>query len=388
MARNRIRVLIVDDSPIDRELLIAIVAGEPDLEVAGQAADAYEAREKIRVLNPDVVTLDIEMPGMDGIKFLRNVMRLRPMPVVMCSAATEAGAAVTLAALEIGAVDFVCKPGTTGRTLDEYRAEVIEKVRTAAYARVRSYVGDDRPATGAPAAAASRAKRGASGVAAHSGAEPHRPESVAGSVARERAVAVDLVAIGASTGGVSATEQLLKGLPEGFPPVVVTQHIPAGFSRALAERLDTQLKLRVHEAQDGMLIEVGHVYVAPGGRQFAIDRRGDAYICRVELAPPVNFHRPSVEVLFQSVAKQAGPRALGVMLTGMGADGAQAMLAMRQAGSYNLVQDESTSVVWGMPGAAVKVGAANEVLPLEQIAPVLCELAGSTRSTARTRRVR
>jgi two-component system, chemotaxis family, protein-glutamate methylesterase/glutaminase len=388
MARNRIRVLIVDDSPIDRELLIAIIAGEPDLEVAGQAADAYEARDKIRVLNPDVITLDIEMPGMDGIKFLRNVMRLRPMPVVMCSAATEAGAAVTLAALEIGAVDFVCKPGTTGRTLDEYRAEVIEKVRTAAYARVRSYVGDDRPAAGAPPATTSRATRTAAVAAPRAGYDASRVEPAAAAVTRERAVVVDLVAIGASTGGVSAIEELLKGLPEGFPPVVITQHIPAGFSRALAERLDNQLKLHVHEAADGMPIEVGHVYVAPGGRQFSIDRRGDAYFCCVERAPPVNFHRPSVEVLFNSVAQQAGPRALGVMLTGMGADGAQAMFAMRQAGSYNLVQDEATSVVWGMPGAAVRVGAANEVLPLERIASALCQLVDSTRGAARTRRAR
>jgi two-component system chemotaxis response regulator CheB len=386
MARNRIRVLIVDDSPIDRELLIAIISGEPDLEVAGQAADAYEARDKIRVLNPDVVTLDVEMPGMDGIKFLRNVMRLRPMPVVMCSAATEAGAAVTLAALEIGAVDFVCKTGTTGRTLDEYRAEVIEKVRTAAYARVRSYGGDDRPAVAA--APAARVQRGPAASAPRPAGESARSEPAAAGAARERAVVVDMVAVGASTGGVSATQQLLEGIPQGFPPIVITQHIPAGFSRALAERLDTQLELHVHEAQDGMPIEAGHVYVAPGGRHFAVDRRGDAYVCRIELAPPVNFHRPSVEVLFQSVARQAGPRALGVMLTGMGADGAQAMLAMRQAGSYNLVQDEASSVVWGMPGAAVKVGAACEVLPLEKIAPALCQLVESTRSAVRLRRAR
>jgi two-component system chemotaxis response regulator CheB len=388
MARNRIRVLIVDDSPIDRELLIAIISGEPDMEMAGQAADAYEARDKIRVLNPDVVTLDVEMPGMDGIKFLRNVMRLRPMPVVMCSAATEAGAAVTLTALEIGAVDFVCKPGASGRTLDEYRAEVIEKVRTAAYARVRSYGGADRPGAGAQAATATFAGRGAPASATRSGTESTKPDAVVAGIARERAVAVDLVAIGASTGGVSATQQVLEGLPEGFPPVVITQHIPAGFSRALAERLDSQLKLHVHEAQDGMPIEEGHVYVAPGGRQFSIDRRGEAYICRVELAPPVNFHRPSVDVLFQSVARMAGPRALGVMLTGMGSDGAQAMLAMRQAGSYNLAQDEASSVVWGMPGAAVKAGAANEVLALERVAPTLCQLVDSTRSTVRTRRAR
>jgi two-component system, chemotaxis family, protein-glutamate methylesterase/glutaminase len=383
MARHRIRVLIVDDSPVDRELLIAMIAGEPDLEVAGQAADAYEAREKVRTLNPDVLTLDVEMPGMDGIKFLRNLMRLRPMPVVMCSAATEAGADVTLSALEIGAVDFVAKPGTSGCTLDEYRLDVVEKVRTAAYAKVRSYGGADRPAARAVAAQPEPrpmpAERGAAGVA--------RPDA-APELLRERAVSVDLVAIGASTGGVSALQQVLEGLPAQFVPVVVTQHIPAGFSRALAERLDSHLAMRVHEAKDGMAIETGHIYIAPGGRQFRIERVGTSYRCRVELAPPVNFHRPSVDVLFRSVAAHAGPRALGVMLTGMGADGAEAMLSMRQAGAYNIVQDEATSVVWGMPGAAAKLGAACEVVPLERVAPILCQLVDSQSPAAMRRRSR
>jgi two-component system chemotaxis response regulator CheB len=421
MSRSKIQVLIVDDSPVDRELLIEIFQAEPDFEVAGQAADAFEAREKIRTLSPDVLTLDVSMPGMDGIKFLRNLMRLRPMPVVMCSVATETGAAVTLDALEIGAVDFVAKPGASGRSFGEYRSEVIAKVRMAAYARVTAYRGtvasapvsvpSSTPASAPPpepavdAAAEPAAERESPAAPAprdpaaanESRQRSPRRELVAVPAAagpagvspprrRDRAARVELIAIGASTGGVAAIQTVLEGLPvDGLPAVVITQHIPAGFSESFATRLDSQLELNVHQASDGLVIEAGHVYIAPGGHQFSIDADGDGFVCRVARDARVNLHRPSVQVLFQSVARHAGARAIGVMLTGMGADGAQAMLEMRQAGAYNLVQDEASSVVWGMPGAAVKLGAANEVLPLEAIGPAIGELIGAVRGSLKRR---
>lgn len=442
MARQKIQVLVVDDSPVDRELLIEIIQAEADFQVAGQAADAYEAREKIRSLNPDVVTLDVSMPGMDGIKFLRNLMRLRPLPVVMISVTTAEGAQVTLEALEIGAVDFVTKPGASGRSFDEYRREVVSKVRMAAYARVTPYqkpeasrgtvgsAGDavepvpergpkrralaevvPHPAMVAAATAAAAAvgeaeasdagaaidiTGGAAAVAPATeataseglatearGAAHHR------SLNRGRAAPVDLVAIGASTGGVGAIERVLSALPvDGLPPVVITQHIPAGFSESFAQRLDGQLELKVQQAVDGLPVVAGHVYIAPGGHQFSIERIAEGYVCRVTREPRVNLHRPSVQVLFQSVARQAGARAIGVMLTGMGADGAQGLLEMRRAGAYNIVQDEQTSVVWGMPGAAAKMGAANEVLPLDEIPRAIAELVGTERGSLKRRLAR
>ncbi len=416
-----IRVLIVDDSALVRQLLSAILSSDPDIEVVGTAPDPYVARDKIKALNPDVLTLDIEMPRMDGLGFLEKIMALRPMPVVMCSVATETGAAVTLDALEIGAVDFVAKPGASGRSFGEYRSEVIAKVRMAAYARVTAYRGtvasapvsvpSSTPASAPPpepavdAAAEPAAERESPAAPAprdpaaanESRQRSPRRELVAVPAAagpagvspprrRDRAARVELIAIGASTGGVAAIQTVLEGLPvDGLPAVVITQHIPAGFSESFATRLDSQLELNVHQASDGLVIEAGHVYIAPGGHQFSIDADGDGFVCRVARDARVNLHRPSVQVLFQSVARHAGARAIGVMLTGMGADGAQAMLEMRQAGAYNLVQDEASSVVWGMPGAAVKLGAANEVLPLEAIGPAIGELIGAVRGSLKRR---
>jgi two-component system chemotaxis response regulator CheB len=393
MTRPKIQVLIVDDSPVDRELLIEIIRAEPDFEVAGQAADAYEARDKIRALDPDVVTLDVSMPGMDGIKFLRNLMRLRPMPVVMVSVTTDEGAAVTLDALQIGAVDFVTKPGASGRSFADYRRDVAAKVRMAAYARVTAYKGPGASAGEAAAGArrlaevvafpgtASTASSDEAGTRPAIEARPAAPVSPPPPARRERTAPVDLIAIGASTGGVGAIEALLERLPvDGLPPVVVTQHIPVGFSQSFAQRLDAQLELEVRHAVDGMPIEPGHVYIAPGGHQFSVERVGEGYVCRVAREPRVNLHRPSVQVLFQSVARHAGARAIGVLLTGMGADGAQGLLEMRQAGAYAIVQDEASSVVWGMPGAAARLGAAHEVLPLDGIARAIGELVEPTRS--------
>lgn len=377
MRRQKIRVLIVDDSPVDRELLHAILDDQPDLEVVGQAADSFEAREKIRSLEPDVLTLDVSMPGMSGLGLLRNIMRLRPMPVVMCSSLTEDGAEATLEALALGAVDFIAKPATSGQALTDYRDLLVAKVRAAAYAQVR-------PGPDVGTAAGTAADDDAT-EASRSSAPRARPVAPAASptigrhAARHVAArAVDVVAIGASTGGVSAIEALLETLPAGrLPPIVITQHIPAGFSRKFAERLDAQLAHTVLEAAPGMPLEPGHVYVAPGGQQFAIERSGAGYRCRVERGERVNLHRPSVDVLFHSVAQHAAHRAVGVMLTGMGSDGAQGMRAMRDSGAYNIVQDQASSLVWGMPSAAAELGAAHEQLPLERIGPMLCQITGA-----------
>ncbi|MCU0758915.1 MAG: chemotaxis response regulator protein-glutamate methylesterase [Steroidobacteraceae bacterium] len=378
MTRQKIRVLIVDDSPVDRELLLAILEGQPDLEVVGQAADSLEAREKVRTLSPDVLTLDVSMPGMSGLKFLRNLMRLRPMPVVMCSSLTEDGAEATLEALTLGAVDFMPKPGTSGLPLDEYRDALVSKVRAAAYARVRPYVPAGPPAAAEPRPASSPQARVPAGTASSAApARTHADEQPPVPAVPASARAVDVVAIGASTGGVSAIQALLESLPAGrLPPIVITQHIPAGFSRKFAERLDAQLPHAVLEAEDGLRLETGRVYVAPGGLQFAIGRDAEGYCCRVEAGERVNLHRPSVDVLFHSVARHAAQRAVGVMLTGMGADGAQGMRAMRDQGAYNIVQDKASSLVWGMPGAAAELGAAHVQLPLSRIGPLLCQVTG------------
>ena len=350
----KIRVVVVDDSALVRSLLSAIINRQPDMECVGAAADPLIAREMIRALNPDVITLDVEMPRMDGIDFLGKLMRLRPTPVVMVSTLTERGADVTLRALELGAIDFVAKPKVgVADGLNQLADDITDKVRIAAKASLRrppspasakSATGDQRPAAPAPIGALGR-------------------------LSTEK-----IVFIGASTGGTEATKDVLVHLPPDFPAIVITQHMPAGFTKSYAARLDGMCRIRVAEARDGERILPGHAYVAPGGTQhLSVERSGANYIARLTESDPVNRHRPSVEVLFASAARVVGPNALGVMLTGMGADGAKAMKDMRDAGSYNLVQDEASCVVFGMPREAINHGAANEVLPLSQIAPRLVE---------------
>ncbi len=348
---TKIRVIVVDDSALVRGLLSEIIDRQPDMTCIGAASDPLVAREMIRNLNPDVITLDIEMPRMDGIEFLQRLMRLRPMPVVMVSTLTERGADVTLKALELGAVDFVAKPKIgVADGLRQLGADITEKIRTAARARVHRLA---TPSANAPA-----------------GSTPPKPTAVAslGRLSTEK-----LIFIGASTGGTEATREVLVNLPADCPAVMITQHMPPGFTKSYAARLNGLCRIRVAEATDGERVLPGHAYIAPGGFHLSVERSGANYIARVQDGEPVNRHKPSVDVLFESAARVVGRNALAVMLTGMGADGAKAMRTMRDAGSWNLVQDEATCVVFGMPREAIAHGAACEVLPLPQIAPRLVE---------------
>ena len=356
------KVVVVDDSALVRGLLAEIINRQPDMHCVGAAADPLVAREMIRNLDPDVITLDIEMPRMDGIDFLSRLMRLRPMPVVMVSTLTERGAEVTLRALELGAVDFVSKPKIgIADGLRQLGDDITDKIRTASKATVRRLAA---PAASALAGAAS----------------PQAAPPPMGRLTTEK-----IIFIGASTGGTEATREVLVRLPADAPAVMITQHMPPGFTRSYAARLDSLCRIRVAEASDGERVLPGHAYIAPGGLHLSVERSGANYIARVRDGEPVNRHKPSVDVLFQSAARVVGPNALGVMLTGMGADGAQAMKTLRDAGSYNLVQDEASCVVFGMPREAIALGAAHEVLPVTQIGPRLIERLRSTAGQTTTR---
>ncbi len=354
---RKIKVLIVDDSALVRQILVEILKTAADMEVVGTASDPFVAREKIKETNPDVLTLDVEMPRMDGLTFLANLMRLRPMPVVMVSSLTERGAETTLKALELGAVDFVSKPKVdVAGTLHNFSEEILGKIRIAAGARVLARV--------APSAVQ---------VPKHS-ADAILPANAA---ARMLRTTDRIVAVGSSTGGTEAIRELLAGLPADSPAMVIAQHIPAAFSAPFARRMDSLCALSVCEPVDGQYIMAGHVYIAPGGRHLLVERDGARYRCRLNDGPPVNRHCPSVDVLFRSVAQQVGPNAVGVILTGMGDDGARGLKEMHDAGAPTVAQDEASSVVWGMPGAAVKSGAVDEVLPLNQVAAAIMRLVGS-----------
>lgn len=357
----KIRVVVVDDSALVRSLLAEIINRQHDMQCVGAAADPLAAREMIRELDPDVITLDVEMPRMDGLEFLSRLMRLRPMPVVMVSTLTEQGADITLRALELGAIDFVAKPRIgVSQGLNELAGDIVDKVRVAAAAQVRRLAS-------APAANSSPAVNSAAGVS-HS-----RPAGPLPRVSTEK-----IICIGASTGGTEAIREVLVPMPADAPAIVITQHMPPGFTTSFANRLDSLCKIRVAEARDGERILPGHAYIAPGGRHLRVERSGSNYVAVVEDTEPVNRHRPSVEVLFKSAARVIGPNAIGIMLTGMGADGASAMREMKDAGSHNYVQDEASCVVFGMPRMAIQHGAAHEVLPLNQIAPaVLARLANA-----------
>ncbi|EXJ16123.1 protein-glutamate methylesterase/protein-glutamine glutaminase [Imhoffiella purpurea] len=358
MVVKPIRVLVVDDSALVRKILSEILGQAPGIQVVGTAQDPYVARERIKELNPDVLTLDVEMPRMDGLTFLRNLMRLRPMPVVMVSSLTERGAEVTLHALELGAVDFVRKPDRDlAYGIQDYGRDLVDKVRTAAGVKVRPL--SDRAASPQTAAAGTSI--------------PKRVISSFRTTDR-------IIAIGASTGGTEAIKEVLLSLPVDTPGVVIAQHIPPGFSRAFAERMNRQTGLVVKEAAEGDRVMPGHAYIAPGDDHLLVVRDGARYTCRLSRGEPVNRHRPSVDVLFRSVAQSAGRNACAALLTGMGADGAEGLKELRALGVHTIVQDEASSVVWGMPGEAVRRDAAVEILPIGEVAGALLKGTAEQRS--------
>ena len=337
---SAIRVLIVDDSALMRQLLTELLSRDSGIEVVGGAPDPLIAREMIKLLNPDVLTLDVEMPRMDGLTFLENLMRLRPMPVVMVSSLTESGAEVTLQALELGAIDFITKPKIDlAQGMNVAAEELIEKIRMAARARVRQR----QPV---PAAVVRAVK---------TGVHLCRPTE-------------KVIALGASTGGTEAIRDVLEQMPADAPAMLITQHIPAMFSKPFAERMNRSSAMTVCQAEDGQPVLPGHAYIAPGDKHLLLVREAGRYLCRLSDAPPENRHRPSVDALFRSVALHAGHNAVGAILTGMGEDGARGLLMLRDAGARTLAQDEASCVVWGMPGAAVRLGAAEEVVALRAVA--------------------
>jgi len=339
---KKITVVVIDDSALIRKLLSEIINSQPDMQAVGAAPDPLVAREMIRSLNPDVLTLDVEMPKMDGLDFLERLMRLRPMPVVMVSSLTERGSDATLRALELGAIDYVSKPKIDiAHGIQEYADEIADKIRTAAAARLRP-----RPLPGIPRV------------------ERQLPALANRSISTEK-----LIIVGASTGGTEAIKEFLLDMPPDCPGILITQHMPEAFTKSFAARLDSLCRISVKEAEHGERVLPGHAYVAPGHSHLLLRRSGANYMTQLSDAAHVNRHRPSVDVLFRSAAEHAGRNAVGVILTGMGKDGAQGMLAMRQAGAYNFAQDEASCVVFGMPKEAIAAGATDEVLPLREIAP-------------------
>lgn len=342
-----IRVLVVDDSALMRQMLTAILSSDPAIEVVGTAPDPLVAREKIKALNPDVLTLDVEMPRMDGLAFLEKLMTLRPMPVIMVSSLTDKGAEVTMRALELGAVDVFCKPADLAAGgLMAHAKELVDKVKAAANARVRSL--GDRP-------------------------QASRPPSAL-SVTTIYKSTDKLVAIGSSTGGVEALRDIILPLPADAPPIVITQHIPPRFSASFAQRLDGLAAVRVKEAADGDRIVAGHVFIAPGDRHLAVRRSGAMLVAHVYDGPLRTGHKPSADILFESVAEACGSKAVGIILTGMGRDGAEGLLKMHKAGAATLGQDEASCVVYGMPKAARDLGAVDREFPLSRITEELLRL--------------
>ena len=343
MTDKKIRVLCVDDSALIRSLMTEIINSQSDMVVVATASDPLIARDLVKQHNPDVMTLDVEMPRMDGLEFLERLMRLRPMPVIMVSSLTDHGSEAALRALELGAIDFVTKPRLGIRDgLLSYTELIAGKIRIAASARLLP------------------ARRTAPG--GRTGAAAEAPLLRSPLLSTEK-----LIIIGASTGGTEAIREVLQPLPPDSPGIMIAQHMPAGFTHSFAERLNGLCRINVSEAVQGERILPGHAYIAPGGFHLSLARSGANYVAQVDLEPPVNRHRPSVDVLFDSAARHAGKNAIGIILTGMGRDGAEGLLRMRQAGSYTLAQDEASCVVFGMPREAIALGAAHEIVPLQDI---------------------
>ncbi|NPV05757.1 MAG: chemotaxis response regulator protein-glutamate methylesterase [Syntrophaceae bacterium] len=341
---NKIKVLIVDDSAIVRKIFSEELSKFPDIEIVGTAPDPYVARDKIVALKPDVVTLDIEMPRMDGITFLRKLMKYYPLPVIIVSSLTPKGGKLTLEALDIGAVEVVAKPGAA-YTVGDMSAQLAEKIRAASRARIVKQQGDG-PGNGGPA-------------------EPVRALAQTTN---------QVIAIGASTGGTEALKAVLTKMPVNAPGIVVVQHMPANFTTAFAERLNGLCQMTVKEAKNNDSVTQGTVLIAPGNYHMLLRRSGARYYVEVKDGPMVHHQRPAVDVLFKSAAQVAGANAIGVILTGMGADGAAGMLEMKKAGARTIAQDENTCVVFGMPKEAIKLGGVDRVLPLEQIAGELVRM--------------
>jgi len=341
VSTKKIKVLCVDDSALIRSVMTEIINSQPDMTVVGTAADPLVARDLIKVTNPDVLTLDVEMPRMDGLEFLEKLMRLRPMPVVMVSSLTERGSEIALRALELGAIDFVTKPRLGVRDgLLNYTELIAGKIRAAACARMTAA----RPS------------------AARAAEVPQE------SLLRSPLLSTEkLIIIGASTGGTEAIREVLQPLPPDSPAVLIAQHMPGGFTKSFAQRLDSLSRIHVKEAEHGERVLPGYAYIAPGGFHLSLARSGANYVAHLDQEPPVNRHRPSIDVLFDSAAKHAGKNAIGMILTGMGKDGAEGLLRMRKAGAHTLAQDEASCVVFGMPREAIAIGAADEVAPLGEM---------------------
>jgi two-component system chemotaxis response regulator CheB len=339
----KIKVLVIDDSALIRSLLTEIINSQKDMEVVGAAPDPIVARDLIKQLNPDVLTLDVEMPKMDGLDFLEKLMRLRPMPVLMVSTLTERGSEITMRALELGAVDFVTKPKMSISTgMRDYTGVITDKIRIAARAKISQ---SSRPlSTGSSSQATSP------------------------SMLKNPLISSEkLIIIGASTGGTEAIKSFLMQMPSDCPGILITQHMPAGFTKSFAARLDALCKVSVKEAQGGERILPGHVYIAPGDHHLLLGRSGANYVTQLSDAEPVSRHKPSVDVLFDSAAHSAGKNAIGVILTGMGKDGAAGMAKMKNAGAYNFAQNEESCVVYGMPKEAVAHGGVHEVAHLKDL---------------------
>lgn len=348
--QRKIRVLIIDDSALIRSILKEVINSYPDLDAVGAAANPLQAREMIKTLNPDVLTLDVEMPQMDGLTFLEKLMRLRPMPVLMISSLTERGSDAALRALELGAVDFLPKPKLgIAEGIQGYADEIAEKIRVAYKTKLRP-----------------RSQ------------EAHKSIEALPVLGNRISTTEKVIVVGSSTGGTEAIKEFLIRMPADAPGILIAQHMPEAFTKSFANRLDGLCKINVREAENNERVLPGHAYIAPGHSHLLLKRSGANYITELSQAAPVNHHRPSVEVLFRSAAQHAGKNVIGVMLTGMGKDGAIGMLEMRQAGAYNLAQDEATCVVFGMPREAIAVGAVDEVVPIQEMTQrVLSRLMGS-----------
>ncbi|WP_179504798.1 MULTISPECIES: protein-glutamate methylesterase/protein-glutamine glutaminase [unclassified Sphingomonas] len=364
MPARRIRVLVIDDSASVRQTMKAILEEDPELEVVATAADPFAAARHIQEQVPDVITLDVEMPRMDGITFLRKLMQQCPVPVVMCSSLTEEGSETLLEAMHAGAVDVILKPRMgVADHLSESRLMIRDTVKAAARAKVRP--GGRGGARAAPALG-TQPKLTADAVL------PPPPSRAPGSKAMSRTTEM-VVCVGASTGGTEALREVLEALPANAPGIVIVQHMPEHFTRAFARRLDGLCAVTVKEAEDGDTVMRGHVLIAPGGKHMLLERQGARYLVSVRDGPLVSRHRPSVDVLFRSAARCAGSNAVGIIMTGMGDDGARGLLEMKQAGARTMAQDEATSVVFGMPKEAIARDAADKIVPLGAIAQELLQ---------------